>query len=78
MPIIDIAAAQTQLAGLLDAADRGEEVIISRDGKPVAKLLAVRPPRKLREPGSMAGKIWIADDFDAPLPEDIQAAFEGR
>jgi prevent-host-death family protein len=78
MPIIDIAAAQTQLPDLLAAASRGESVIISQDGKPVAELVAVRPPRKLREPGSMAGKIWIADDFDAPLPDDTQAAFEGR
>jgi len=78
MPIIDIAAAQTQLHDLLAAASRGEEVIISQDGKPVAELVVIRPPRKLREPGSMAGKIWIADDFDTPLPEDVQAAFEGR
>jgi len=78
MPIIDIAAAQTQLPDLLAAVSRGENVIISQGGKPVAQLIAVRPPRKLREPGSMAGKIWIADDFDAPLPEDIQAAFEGK
>lgn len=78
MPIIDIAAAQTQLPDLLEAAGRGVDVIISQDGKPVAHLVAIRPPTKLREPGSMAGKIWIADDFDAPLPDDIQAAFEGR
>lgn len=78
MPIIDIAAAQTQLPDLLAAASRGENVIISQDGKPVAKLVAIPPTVRERKFGTMKGKIWIADDFDAPLPDDIQAAFEGK
>jgi prevent-host-death family protein len=76
MPTVDILLAQTQLASLLEAASRGGEVIITQDGKPAAKLTPVYLQRKLREPGSMAGQIWIADDFDGPLPADIQAAFE--
>lgn len=78
MPTIDITAAHNQLSDLLEAASRGEEVVISQDGKPVAQLVAIHPRRKLREPGSMAGQIWMAEDFDDPLPEEIQAAFEGR
>jgi prevent-host-death family protein len=78
MPIIDINTAENQLLSLLEAAQRGEEVVISRDGQVVAEIVAVLPRKQLREPGSMAGKILIADDFDAPLPDEMQALFEGR
>lgn len=78
MPIIDINAAQTQLPDLLEAASRGESVVISQDGKRVAQLVAIKPVVAVRKFGTMKGKIWIADDFDAPLPDDIQAAFEGK
>jgi antitoxin (DNA-binding transcriptional repressor) of toxin-antitoxin stability system len=78
MPIIDIDEAQTRLPALIEAAARGEDIIISRDDKPLVRLEAIKPMSKLRGLGSMKGKIWIADDFDAPLPEDIQAAFEGK
>jgi prevent-host-death family protein len=78
MPIIDINTAENQLLSLLEAAQRGEEVVISRDGQVVAQIVAVLPRKQLREPGSMAGKILIADDFDAPLPEEMQALFEGQ
>jgi prevent-host-death family protein len=78
MPIIDINAAQTQLPELLEAASRGENVTISQDGKPVVRLVPVKPLRGDRKPGGMEGLIWMADDFDAPLPEEIQRAFEGR
>jgi prevent-host-death family protein len=78
MPIIDIAVAQNQLPGLLESVRHGEEVVISQGGEPVAQLVALRPPKVVRRLGTMKGKIWIADDFDAPLPDDIQAAFEGK
>ncbi len=78
MPAIDISEAKAKLSELIDDASNGEEVIITADGKPVARLLAIHAHSTLRKPGSMKGKIWIADDFDAPLPEDIQAAFEGK
>jgi prevent-host-death family protein len=78
MPIVDISVAQNELAKLLEAVGRGEEVIITQSDRPVARLVAIRPRTKLSKPGSMAGKIWIAEDFDAPLPDDIQAAFEGN
>ncbi|QJD90525.1 type II toxin-antitoxin system prevent-host-death family antitoxin [Duganella dendranthematis] len=78
MPIIDIAVAQNQLPGLVEAVRHGEEVIISQGGELVAQLVALRPTKVVRRLGTMKGKIWIADDFDAPLPDDLQAAFEGK
>jgi antitoxin (DNA-binding transcriptional repressor) of toxin-antitoxin stability system len=78
MPTIDVTAAQHQLPDLLEAAGRGEEVVIAQDGKPIAQLVAIRSSTPVRKFGTMKGKIWIADDFDSPLPDDIQAAFEGK
>ena len=78
MPIIDINAAKDQLSTLLEAAKRGEEVVISQDGHSVARLVAIASATSVRKFGTMKGRIWIADDFDAPLPDEIQAAFEGK
>jgi prevent-host-death family protein len=78
MSVINIHAAKTQLSKLLDAAVAGEEVIIAKAGKPVARLVPVDakpPPRRL---GILAGKIQVPDDFDDPLPDEIIAEFEGR
>jgi prevent-host-death family protein len=69
---------ETQLSRLLDRAARGEEVIITRNGRPVAKLVpagAVRSPRRL---GALRERVRVAKDFDAPLPKDLLAAFEGK
>ena len=78
---INIYAAKTQLSRLIDKASEGEEIVITRHGKPVAKLVATKAApakKKLRRMGGLKGKVWIAEDFDAPLPEEILAAFEGR
>jgi antitoxin (DNA-binding transcriptional repressor) of toxin-antitoxin stability system len=48
----------------------GEDVIVARAGKPIAKISAIRPERPNREPGWAKGKIWIAPDFDAPMSEE--------
>jgi antitoxin (DNA-binding transcriptional repressor) of toxin-antitoxin stability system len=64
------------LSRLLDRALAGEEVIVTRSGKPVAKLVPL--PREPRRPGSLAGRLTIAADFDAPLPEGMAAAFRGE
>ncbi|HEX2137357.1 MAG TPA: type II toxin-antitoxin system prevent-host-death family antitoxin, partial [Microvirga sp.] len=80
MPTVGLAEAKAKLSELVDQVERGEEVVISRYGKAVAKLVPVEPPPKVDRSGifgSMTGKIWIADDFDAPLPADIQRYFEG-
>ena len=75
---VNIYEAKTRLSELVDQASRGDTVIIAKAGTPLAKLvpLASGTKRKLVF-GLMKGKIRIADDFDAPLPDDILAAFEG-
>lgn len=69
--------AKTHLSRLAERAAAGEEIVIARNGTPVARLVPVaeRKPRRL---GFWAGRVHIRDDFDDPLPEDVQAAFEGR
>ncbi|MDB5842464.1 MAG: prevent-host-death family protein [Herminiimonas sp.] len=78
MHIVNIHEAKTQFSKLIEAASQGEEVIIAKAGKPVAKLVPIDAQVPVRKPGALQGKIRIADDFDAPLPDDIQAAFEGN
>jgi len=73
---INIHDAKTNFSKLVDKAAAGEEIIIAKSGKPVAKLIGLGPAKVLREPGS--GKddgIYVAEDFDAPLPEDILRDF---
>jgi len=72
---VNIHEAKTHLSKLLARVAAGEEVVISRAGKPVARLTPIgKHPRK-RAPGRDAGAGWIADDFDAPLPKDVLAHF---
>ena len=74
---VNIHEAKTQFSKLLRRVAAGEEVIISKAGKPVARLVSVvRPPRE-RALGIDEGRGWIAADFDAPLPADLLSAFEG-
>lgn len=77
MAQVNVHEAKTHLSRLLRRVASGEEIVISRAGKPVARLVAVAEPKLPRELGRDRGKIWIADDFDAPLPDDLLAAFEG-
>jgi prevent-host-death family protein len=70
--------AKTHLSRLLQRVAAGEEVVIARGDRPVAKLVPVDPPTVARRPGTGKGEIWIADDFDAPLPGDLLDQFEGR
>ncbi len=69
--------AKTQLSRLAERAANGEEITIARSGRPVARLVAVEKPKKLKF-GLARGEIWISDDFDDPLPEEMQLTFEGR
>lgn len=71
MQVVNIHEAKTHLSRLLEAIERGEEVIIARAGQPVAALTAYRPVRRrIVAPGSMKGREWLlADDFDAPIDE---------
>jgi prevent-host-death family protein len=71
---VNVHYAKTNLSRLLEAVDQGEEVVISRAGKPVAKLVPFAvTTRKL---GADAGIVSIAADFDAPLPPDVLADFD--
>ena len=67
--------AKTQLSRLLARVKSGEEIVIAKSGKAVAKLVPIKQSTVKRIPGMDQGKAWIADDFDAPLPEELQAYF---
>ena len=70
--------AKSALSRLVDRAAAGEEIIIAKSGKPMAKLTAVSPTRGKRKPGGWQGRMFIRKDFDAPLPKRILSAFTGR
>lgn len=74
MTITNIHEAKSQLSRLIEQAERGEEVIIARAGKPVARLVAYKSREGTRRGGQWHGKIRIAQDFDE-LPTDIAEAF---
>jgi prevent-host-death family protein len=78
MQTVNIHAAKTHLSRLVDAAAAGEEILIARAGRPVARLVSVQdvvaPSR--RQLGRLAGQLQVPDDFDAPLPDDVVAGFE--
>ena len=74
---VNIHEAKTQLSRLVEEVAGGEDIVIAKAGKPRARLTAIEAQPVSRTPGSLKGKIEIADDFDAPLPEEILAAFEG-
>ena len=78
MEPVNIHQAKTQLSKLIEAAEQGEEVIIARAGKPVVRLVPVGTALPRRRPGSLEGQLLISDDFDAPLPDDLLDAFEGK
>ena len=69
---------ESQLSRLLDAAAAGEDVVIAKAGKPIARLVPVGQNQERRRLGTLAGKLHVPDDFDDPLPDDILADFEGR
>lgn len=75
MKLVNVQEAKTHLSRLLEQVEAGEEIIISRAGKPVARMTAWTPPPTERAPGGDAGQVRIGEDFDAPLPEDLREAF---
>jgi len=77
MPLkVNIHEAKTQFSRLLARVESGEEIIIAKAGRPIARLVPIIERPKRRTPGSAEGKIIISPDFDAPLPESILKAFE--
>ncbi len=73
---VNIHEAKTHLSKLLARVAAGEEIIIAKAGKPIARLVPITTPASKRVPGSARNKIWVAPDFEAPLPEDVIQAFE--
>ncbi len=78
MQTINIHEAKTHFSKLVEAAIQGEEIIIAKAGKPVAKLCPITKIKPKYKFGLMKGQIEIADDFDAPLPDDVLNYFTGR
>ena len=74
MRVVNIHQAKTHLSKLVEEVEGGEEVVIARAGKPVARLVSLQRPRRL---GLLRGRLTVPEDFDAPLPEEVLAAFEG-
>jgi prevent-host-death family protein len=74
---VNIFQAKTQLSKLIEKVERGEDVIIARAGKPVARLTQLKPAKKPIVFGLLKGKIHVTEDFDAPLPPEVLAEFEG-
>lgn len=75
MRTVNVHEAKTHLSRLLESVHRGEEIIIARAGKPVAKLVPIEAARP-RVFGKDRGKFTVPDDFDAPLGDDTLATFE--
>jgi len=74
--MVNIYDAKTNLSKRVDRAAAGEEIIIANAGKPKAKLVPYRPGKKRRGGQNLLGITYIAEDFDAPLPPEIQQYFE--
>lgn len=76
MTTINVHEAKTQLSRLLTRVEAGEEVIIARDGKPIARLAPLRATQSRRCFGSLRGRMGVDDTFFEPLPEEELAGFE--
>jgi prevent-host-death family protein len=74
---VNLYQAKTQLSSLVERAAKGEEIVIAKAGEPMARLVAAAAtPRITRKPGkNLMGITYIAEDFDAPLPEDVLQDF---
>jgi prevent-host-death family protein len=75
---VNVHEAKTHLSRLLERVEAGEEIVIGRAGRPVARLVPYRTDRTPRQLGGWRGQVWIADDFDAPLPEELLRSFNGE
>lgn len=74
--MVNIHEAKTQLSRLVDRAAAGEDVIIGKAGRPMARLVAYSEHTRPRQPGALRGQLWVADDFDE-TPAGLVEAFEG-
>lgn len=70
--------AKTRLPQLVDIAAAGEDVVVSRNGTPLARITWLETPKRRVRLGLLKGKLTVPEDFDAPLHADVLAGFEGR
>lgn len=73
--VYNLYEAKTHLSQLVDRVAKGEEILIAKAGKPLARLVPPKAAPVRRQPGGWEGKVQIADNFDDPLPPDLQTAF---
>ena len=73
--VVNIHEAKTHLSRILEEVAAGREIVIAKAGKPVARIVPLQEPRPAYRFGLLAGKIWVADDFDAPLPDEVLRDF---
>ncbi|MBN8766988.1 MAG: type II toxin-antitoxin system Phd/YefM family antitoxin [Thiobacillus sp.] len=78
MHTVNIHEAKTHLSRLLEQVAGGEEIVIAKAGKAIARLVPLDAAPKKRQLGLLKGKLNVPDDFDAPLTNDELALFEGR
>jgi prevent-host-death family protein len=72
---VNVHEAKTNLSRLLAEVEKGNEVVVARNGKPVAKIVPFSDAKKPRVFGKGRGRVWISEDFDAPLPDELLDLF---
>ena len=77
METVNIHDAKTRLSNLIERVEAGEEIVIARAGRPVARLSPLTSRRGRRKLGALDGRFRIPEDFNAPLPDEILKAFSG-
>lgn len=75
---VNVHEAKTHLSRLLSRVERGDEIVIARAGRPVARLLPFEAAAERPRFGLDEGRFEVPDDFDAPLPDDVLSAFDGE
>ncbi len=78
METVNIYEAKTRLSQLVDKAASGEDVVVSRNGKPLVRITKLEEAKRRIKFGVLKGKVIVHDDFDAPLSDAVLAGFEGR
>lgn len=78
MKTVTIYDAKTRLSELVEKAASGEDVVISRNGMPLVRITRLASSKRRVKFGLLKGKLTVPADFDAPLPDDVLASFEGR
>ena len=78
METVNLYEARTNLSRLVERAARGEEIVIAKAGRPLARLVPLTRRTTPRPLGLLAGQVTAGPDFDEPLPDDIQASFKGN